>query len=697
MNLNSIAWPAERLGEAVAALSRAQGWTDPAWSKARQAAQRAAWTDCELSEAAARLGLETELVESDYAGLRSVLAACAPAILSLPDGRYFVVLARRGKSLRLLGPTLKCDSLPLDRVRAILCLLLEDNRTAEMDSLIASTGITGSRRAKVREALSEELLAGRRVRLGWLVRPDGMAPLRWQTRDFRVRNLLVLLPAAHALAFLCWLGAWWLLGQGVFSGHLDTGWLQAWALLLLTLVPLRLLASGAGGLFSIRAGALLKRRLLAGALRLEAEEIRQFGLGRLLGSIMEAETLEQMAVTGGFLGLTGCVELVLAGGILSLSPGPGPLFLLLILTLSGLVFVARYLKRQQAWTEARIALTDGVVDGMVGHRTRAVQQVRERWNENEDPAVARYYQASRDRDKAALLLRVVLPRGGFCLGIVALVPAFVATNATGVSMAVSLGAVMAAFFALRHLGEGLEQLLGSWVAFQQIRLFWRAVNRPEAHGQGQILGDATNPRPLLVDARNLFYCYPGRPEPVLQGASLRVSANERVLLEGSSGSGKSTLAAILSGQRQPQAGLCLNAGLDFASLGGRAWRRRIVLVPQFHENHILMGTLAFNLLLGRGWPPQQADLAQAHSLCLALGLGPLLERMPGGLFQQVGETGWQLSHGERERIFIARAVLQDAELIILDESVSSLDPITLRDTLGLLWELAPALLLIVHR
>ena len=73
-----------------------------------------------------------------------------------------------------------------------------------------------------------------------------------------------------------------------------------------------------------------------------------------------------------------------------------------------------------------------------------------------------------------------------------------------------------------------------------------------------------------------------------------------------------------------------------------------------------------------------ATLAEAQSLCEELGLGPLLERMPAGLQQRVGETGWQLSHGERSRVFLARALRQKAPLTILDESFAALDPQTLR-------------------
>ena len=111
---------------------------------------------------------------------------------------------------------------------------------------------------------------------------------------------------------------------------------------------------------------------------------------------------------------------------------------------------------------------------------------------------------------------------------------------------------------------------------------------------------------------------------------------------------------------------------------------------------MLTATFAFNLLLGRGWPPRPADLEDAEALCHELGLGDLLGRMPAGLQQMVGETGWQLSHGERSRLYIARALLQKAELVVLDESFAALDPETLRRALRCVLDRAPTLVVIAH-
>jgi ABC-type transport system involved in cytochrome bd biosynthesis fused ATPase/permease subunit len=122
----------------------------------------------------------------------------------------------------------------------------------------------------------------------------------------------------------------------------------------------------------------------------------------------------------------------------------------------------------------------------------------------------------------------------------------------------------------------------------------------------------------------------------------------------------------------------------------------VVAAPQFHENHVLTETFAFNLLMGRRWPPRPEDIQAAESLCRELGLGELLDRMPAGLLQLVGESGWQLSHGEKSRLYIARALLQGAELVVLDESFAALDPESLRQTLRCVLERAPTLLVIGH-
>ena len=107
-------------------------------------------------------------------------------------------------------------------------------------------------------------------------------------------------------------------------------------------------------------------------------------------------------------------------------------------------------------------------------------------------------------------------------------------------------------------------------------------------------------------------------------------------------------------------------------------------------------SFAFNLPMGRAWPPSDRDLDDAETVARELGLGELLDRMPAGLMQLVGEGGWQLSHGERSRLFMARALLQGGEVMLLDESFAALDPRTLRETLQCVLRRAPTLMVIAH-
>jgi ATP-binding cassette, subfamily B, bacterial len=145
-----------------------------------------------------------------------------------------------------------------------------------------------------------------------------------------------------------------------------------------------------------------------------------------------------------------------------------------------------------------------------------------------------------------------------------------------------------------------------------------------------------------------------------------------------------------------RSGLLLLGGLDRQTVGPRAWRRRLVAAPQFHENHVLTETFAFNLLMGRRWPPALEDMAEAETICRELGLDDLLARMPAGLLQMVGDSGWQLSHGERSRLYIARALLQRGDFVVLDESFAQLDPENLRRALDCVLERACTLLVIAH-
>ena len=493
-----------------------------------------------------------------------------------------------------------------------------------------------------------------------------------------------------------------MIGRGVLQGRLDWGWFLAWALLLFTMVPLRLLLTWSQGSSAIGAAALLKQRLLYGALRVDLEEVRHQGAGQLFGRVMESEAVDSLALSGGFLALVAGIELVIVAGVLGLGAG-GVLHALLFLSwlVLALLIGWHYFQYQQHWTNARLGMTHDLVERMVGHRTRLAQQLRQRWHAGEDEILERYYTLSRQLDRAALV-KALVPASWVILGLLGLTPAVVSGRASPATLAVSLGGILLASRALRRVFMGMSQLMGAAIVWKQVAPFFHAAARPEVNGSptfalalGPHSRTSQNGQPVL-EAHDLTFRYHERGEPVLRACSLQVWAGDRVLLEGPSGGGKSTFASLLGGLRLSASGLLLLRGLDRQTLGSEGWRRRVVGVPQFHENHVLTGTFAFNLLMGRRWPAQPQDLQEAEAVCRELGLGNLLDRMPAGLLQMVGETGWQLSHGERSRLYIARALLQGADLVILDESMAALDPETLRQSLRCVLDRAPTLLVIAH-
>jgi ATP-binding cassette subfamily B protein len=202
-------------------------------------------------------------------------------------------------------------------------------------------------------------------------------------------------------------------------------------------------------------------------------------------------------------------------------------------------------------------------------------------------------------------------------------------------------------------------------------------------------------REPLISAHGVSYRYSGALKETIKPLDLEINAGERLLLLGPSGGGKSTLAALLMGLRTPSAGSLRSNGANQRLVGLGRWRNAISGAPQFHENHLFCGTLAFNLLMGR-WPASDEDMALARQVCQELGLGPLLQRMPAGLNQPVGDGGWRLSHGERSRVFLARAILQNPELVVVDESFGALDPQSLLQTMQATLHHSRTLLVIDH-
>jgi ATP-binding cassette subfamily B protein len=703
--LENVSWPLERAGEALETLARAaclpvRRAEFPAPADGADSEER--W----IEAAGGWLGLEIEATETRYGEVESLLRRAGPALIKLEfgDGRRRLLALVRGhrRSVTVVGPQRGTHRLSLQKVRAALCQKFEEPLLGEVGKLLAEAKIPKRRRRRARAAVLNEQLAGTKFGDCWLLRlPPETSFVQMLRHAGLVRRLLTM-ACAYALLYLLWIVFWAVVGRGAMQGHSDEGWLMAWSLVLLSIVAIRLYANWSQGFVAIRTAGLLKQRLLSGALRSDVDKVRQHGTGHLLARVVESDAVEAMARSGGFLGLFACLELGFGIYVLKIGAA-GLVHVLLLLCLVAFAIFAgrRYYVRRLLWTDSRFALTQGLVERMVGYRTRAAQEAREHWHRGEDESLNGYLASSREMDEKLSLLAAVVPRAWLILGVAGLFPAFVAGR-TASALAVSLGGILFTHRALSKATAGMTQLAAAAIAWRKVApLFHQAAASRDAdaarplalahsrHNHGRRGG-------VLLEANNISFRYAARAERALSGCSVEIREGDRLLLEGSSGSGKSTLASLLTGLRQPESGLMLLGGLDQHTLGGDGWRRRVVAAPQFHENHVLTETFAFNLLMGRRWPPRAEDLREAKSVCLELGLGDLLRRMPAGMFQMVGDSGWQLSHGEKSRLYIARALLQGADLIILDESFAALDPETLRLAMDCVLKRAPTLLVVAH-
>ena len=211
--------------------------------------------------------------------------------------------------------------------------------------------------------------------------------------------------------------------------------------------------------------------------------------------------------------------------------------------------------------------------------------------------------------------------------------------------------------ALLHTG-----MLGRAAAASLFRLLDTRPAIEDADGAA----DAAPLAPTLA-FEDVHFAYPGGRRPAHDGISFEVGAGERVGIVGASGAGKSTIVRLLMRFDDPQRGRVLLGGQDLRTLDRAALRARFGVVNQ--DTYLFHGTAAENIRFGK---PDASD-AEVEAAAQAANAHGFIARLPQGYDTVIGERGIRLSGGQRQRIAIARALLRDAPILLLDEALSSVD------------------------
>ena len=698
-DFKDLCWPVDQADRALSAFALKTGIGVPGLLEGKGDLNTGSNFKNSLTSIADRLQIDVDEIVANYATVPDALRRGSPIMIQFNFGDetrlLFIESYKRGHCY-VFTPHHKTTAVSSKDICSRLREPLEVEFRPKFQALLDNAKVAPEKHESVIQTLLAERLSQIPIHGFWLLRIPLGRPFRQQLKFQKLPQNLITIGLLHTLQYAFLIAGWWVIGKGALNGAIDHGWLLAWILLLVSQIPMQLASTWYQGQFSIGFGCLLKKRLLSGALQADPEKSRKLGTGQLLSRVIDSEAIESIVLQGGFLSLLALFELLLAAVVLSF--GAGGIWhagLLILFTLICAWLFHQQFRLRADWTTSRLRITQSLIEKLIGHRTRLAQQAVERWHDGEDAELGAYELTSKTMDLSVTLLKAFMSRAWLVIGILALVPAVYSSAEVTTGIAIGLGGVLLAYRAIDKGLQGVSSLVTAAIAWKNVgSLFKQGLTQVPVN---PILADhGSSEGEPLVKCHNVTFNYPGQNHPAIKNCDFTIWKGDRILLQGESGSGKSTLLKLLTAMYTRHSGVLLLNGLDVASIGAKQWRKHIASAPQFHENHVLTESFAFNLLLGDQWPPSQKKFEESIQICEELGLGDLIQRMPGGMMQMVGATGWQLSHGEKSRLFIARSLLQHSEIVVLDESFAALDPVNLKKAVDCVQKRAGTLLVVAH-
>lgn len=234
----------------------------------------------------------------------------------------------------------------------------------------------------------------------------------------------------------------------------------------------------------------------------------------------------------------------------------------------------------------------------------------------------------------------------------------------------SMGGLIACYLLHRRAMMPIGQLCSLITRYQRARMTRATIDRMMNLEQEVQDDEVPLKRETLsgaIELRDVTFVYPGNQYASLSNVSLTIQPGEKVGIIGRSGSGKSSLAKLLVGFYQPDSGNVLIDGIDARQIDVHDLRHNIGYAPQ--DIHLFSGTLRENLVYGASYVDDETMLRVAT----LTGVHEFARRHPSGYNMQVGERGMSLSGGQRQAVALARALLLDPPVLLMDEPTSSMD------------------------